>query len=113
MIKNATSYLCWTVLSAVSSVGLTGCATAGGTVQELQVQTATNRHLLALERQRTGDLLSKRASLQAQLNRKRQALAGMRSSTSSNAAAVSSVQSEVQALEREVAALSRTISDLD
>lgn len=113
MIKNATFYLFSAVLIAVSSIGLTGCATASGTIQELQVQTAANRHLLALERQRTGDLLSKRANLQAQLNRKRQALAGMRSSTSSNAAAVSSVQSEVQALEREVAALSRTIGDFD
>ncbi|MEI6340271.1 MAG: hypothetical protein WCQ57_17095, partial [Verrucomicrobiota bacterium] len=82
-------------------------------VQELQVQTAANRQLLALERQRTSDLLSRRASLQAQLNKKRQTLAGMQSSPSADAAAVSSVQREVQQLEREVAALTRTVSDLD
>ena len=97
----------------VSVGGLAGCATASGTVQELQVQTAANRQLLALERQRTSDLLSRRASLQAQLNKKKQILSGMRSSPSADAAAVSSVQREVQQLEREVAALTRTVSDLE
>jgi hypothetical protein len=97
----------------VSGGGLAGCATASGTVQELQVQTATNRQLLALERQQTSDLLSRRASLQAQLNKKRQTLAGMQSSQSADAIAVSSVQREVQQLEREVAALTRTVSDLE
>ena len=97
----------------VSAGGLAGCATASGTVQELQVQTAANRQLLALERQRTSDLLSRRASLQAQLNKKKQILSGMLSSPSADAAAVSSVQREVQQLEREVAALTRTVSDLE
>jgi chromosome segregation ATPase len=107
------SFCLWLLLTAVAIGGLLGCATASGTVQELQVQTTANRQLLALERQRTSDLLSRRAGLQAQLNRKKQVLAGMRSSPSANATSVSSVQREVQALEREVAALSRTIGDLD
>ena len=93
--------------------GASSCATASGTVQELQVQTAANRQLLALERQRTNDLLSRRASLQTQLNKKKQVLSGMLSSPSADAAAVSSVQREVQQLEREVAALTRTVSDLE
>ena len=97
----------------VSVGGLAGCATASGTVQELQVQTAANRQLLALERQRTNDLLSRRASLQTQLNKKKQVLSVMLSSPSADAAAVSSVQREVQQLEREVAALTRTVSDLE
>ena len=101
------------LLVAASAALVSGCATASGTVQELQVQTAANRQLLALERQRTSDLLSRQASLQAQLNRKRQVLAGMQSSPSADAAAVSAVQREVQQLEREVAALTRTVSDLE
>jgi len=101
------------LLVAASAALLSGCATASGTVQELQVQTAANRQLLALERQRTSDLLSRRASLQAQLNKKRQTLAGMQSSPSADAAAVSAVRGEVQQLEREVAALTRTVSDLE
>jgi len=101
------------LLVPACAVLASGCATASGTVQELQVQTAANRQLLALERQRTSDLLSRRASLQAQLNRKRQVLAGLQSSPSADAAMVSSVKREVQQLEREVAALTRTVSDLE
>ena len=112
MLKLRSLHL-WLALYMVSVGGLTGCATASGTVQELQVQTAANRQLLALERQRTSDLLSRRASLQAQLNKKRRVLAGMQSSPSADAAAVSSVQREVQQLEREVSALTRTVSDLE
>ncbi len=113
MPKSKAFYLSRIALTAICAVGLSGCATASGTVQELQVQTAANRQLLALERQRTSDLLSRRASLQTQLSTKKQQLTGMLSSPSADSAAVASVQSEVQALEREVAALTRTIGDLD
>lgn len=101
------------VFAALWPAFLSGCATASGTVSELRVQTAANRQLLAIERQRTSDLLSRRASLQAQLNRKRNTLAGLQCSPSADAAAISSVQREVQELEREVAALTRTVSDLE
>ena len=95
------------------SLSLSGCATASGTVSELRVQTAANRQLLAIERQRTSDLLSRRASLQAQLARKRNVLAGLQSSPSADTSAISSVQREVEQLEREVATLSRTVGDLE
>lgn len=110
MAKTSTLSL---ILGCFCAGALSGCATAGGTVRDLQVQTAANRQLLAIERQRTGDLLSRQATLQAQLDRKRKALASLQSSPSADPEAVSSVQSEVQKLEREVAALTRTVGDLE
>lgn len=101
------------LIMAASAFCIAGCASAGGTVRELQVQTAANRHLLAIERQRTSDLLGRRASLQAQLDRKRGALAGLQSSSTADPAAVASLQKEIAALEGEVAALTRTVSDLE
>lgn len=99
-------------LSLAAGLGA-GCASTGGTVRELQVQTGINRQLLAIQRQRTNDLLAQRANLQAQIDRSRQRLMGLESSSSADPAVIANVRKEIADREREVAALNRIISEAE
>lgn len=102
-----------TFVMLASAAALSGCATAGSTIRGLQAQTAVNRELLAIERQRTGDLLARRASLQSQIARKRQILSGLESSSSPDGAEVSSIKHEIAQLETEVSALTKTVNEME
>ena len=69
--------LCMIVSSiAIISVmlGLSGCASADATTQQLGIQTDQNRAILAGEQQKTEGLLADRRSLQNQLDRKKSRL---------------------------------------
>ena len=75
MIYNSLGQKLCVIVSSMAALtailGLSGCASADATTQQLGIQTDQNRAILAGEQRKTGELLADRRSLQNELARKK------------------------------------------
>ena len=67
--KKAFQVACGLAMTVPFFLGLSGCASADATTQQLGIQTDQNRAILSGEQEKSGELLAHRRSLQNQLAR--------------------------------------------